>query len=335
MNIPLIGEIADWDNLMMAYKKARKGKTRRHEVAEFHAKLFENIAALQCELITGEYRMGEYRSFVVFEPKRREILAAPFRDRVVQHAILNQLESLWNKQMIDDTFACRKGKGTHAGADRIQRWLRDMSSSMPLNDVWVVKTDYSKYFASLLHSELKRIIRRKIECAGTLALLDGIIDSTSGNVGIPVGNLTSQWLANLYGNEIDQYVKRDLRVKRYLRYMDDIVAIFHSRSAAMQYLSRLEAASVSMGLKFSHSSVQRASFGVNMLGYRIWPTHRLLRKRSIVKMRRDIKGIRRKILTGQASAFRLQYRLSAWVALAKWADAHRLTERIKSEVGID
>lgn len=324
----LIGLIADWDNLAHAYRKARRGKRAREEVEAFAANLFDELARLQCEIITGTYRMGAYRRFVVFEPKRREILAAPFRDRVLQHAILNVVEARWDKAMIDDTYACRTGKGTHSGADRIQRWLRDMSKQRPLAEIWVAKTDFSKYFASLRHADLKRVARRRIACQGTLALLDEIIDSTPGDVGIPVGNLTSQWLANLLGNELDQWIKRELRVKRYLRYMDDTVALFASKIDAQLYLAKLEARSIALGLRFSKTSLQRASFGVNMLGYRIWPTHRLLRKRSIVKFRRDIKKTKARIKAGTSSRDALLARVLAWDAHARRADTHRLRSKL-------
>ena len=328
----LIGLIADWDNLEHAYRKARRGKRGSEEVEAFAANLFDELARLQCEVITGTYRMGAYRRFVVYEPKRREILAAPFRDRVLQHAILNIVEARWDKAMIDDTYACRTGKGTHIGADRIQRWLRDMSKQRPLADIWVAKTDFSKYFASLHHADLKRVARRRIACQGTLAILDEIIDSTPGDVGIPVGNLTSQWLANLLGNEIDQWIKRELRVKRYIRYMDDTVALFHTQAEAQIYMAKLEERSATFGLKFSKSSIQRASFGVNMLGYRIWPTHRLLRKRSIVKFKRGMKQVNQRITCGNSTKEERTARALAWDAHAKRADTHRLRAKLYQDL---
>jgi len=187
----LIERITDWDNLLLAYQKARSGKRDRSEVQVFAADLWLHLGNIQHHLLGGTYRMGDYRRFVVYEPKRREILAAPFADRVVQHAILNVAHPIWNACMIEDTYACRDGKGTHVGADRLQQWLRDMSAHKPLAEVWIAKTDFSKYFQRIRHADLKRICRRKIACAPTLHLLDTIIDSTPGEVGIPVGNLTT------------------------------------------------------------------------------------------------------------------------------------------------
>lgn len=328
----LIEQIADWDNLLCAYQKARIGKRDREEVQRFSSDLWLELGNIQLALLSGTYCMGPYRSFVVFEPKRREILAAPFRDRVVQHAIVNVLEPIWDKVMIEDTYACRPGKGTHAGADRIQRWLRDMNKTRPLPDIWIAKTDYSKYFQSIPHAALKRVTRRKIACEPTLALLDTIIDSTPGSTGIPVGNLTSQWLANLLGNEIDQWAKRDAGVRRYLRYMDDIIAIFATKAEAQLFVARLEDRSMEYGLRYSKASVQRASFGVNALGYRIWPTHRLLRKRSIIKFRRDMKWLIGRLENGEIGLEDIGARVKAWVGHAKHADTHRLRTAILSQV---
>ncbi|MCX8016402.1 MAG: reverse transcriptase/maturase family protein [Rhodocyclaceae bacterium] len=323
----LIERIADWENLLLAYRKARRGKRRRDEVQRFAADLWLNLGNIQHHLLAGTYRMGSYRHFVVFEPKRREILAAPFADRVVQHAILNVLQPIWNRQMIDHAYACRPGKGTHAGADRLQQWLRDMSKRRRLDDIWVAKTDFSAYFRSIRHDDLKRIVRRNIICGRTLALLDVIIDSTPGGVGIPVGNLTSQWLANLLGNELDQRIKRDLGVKRYLRYMDDCVALFWTKAEAQYYVERLRGLSEELGLAFSKVSVHRASQGINALGYRIWPTHRLLRKRAIVSFRRDIN----KLMT-RGDMTSVSRRVQSFVAHASHADTWRLRETLFSRL---
>lgn len=326
----LIEQITDWDNLLLAYQKARSGKRDRAEVQVFAADLWLHLGNIQHHLLQGTYRMGEYRRFVVFEPKRREILAAPFSDRVVQHAILNIVHPIWNACMIEDTYACRQGKGTHIGADRLQQWLRDMSAHKPLAEVWIAKTDFSKYFQRIQHADLKMICRRKIACAQTLHLLDTIIDSTPGDVGIPVGNLTSQWLANLLGNEIDQWIKRELRVKRYLRYMDDMVAIFASQSEAELFVRQVEVRAAQYGLTFSKWSVHRATQGINALGYRIWPTHKLLRRRAIVMFRRDMRRLIHGKAEGWASTDQITARVKAFVAHAKHGDTWRLRGKLFS-----
>lgn len=331
----LIEQVGDWDNLLLAYKKARSGKRDRAEVQIFATDLWLHLGNIQNHLLAGTYHMGGYRSFVVYEPKRREILAAPFGDRVVQHALLNVLEPIWNACMIEDTYACRKGKGTHDGVTRLQRWLRDMSVNRPLSEIWIAKTDFSGYFRNIQHADLKRIARRKIACKRTLQALDAIIDSTPGNIGIPVGNLTSQWLANLLGNEMDQWIKRELRVKRYLRYMDDCVAIFASRGEAELFVTRLEARAADYGLRFSRWSVHRATQGVNTLGYRIWPDRKLLRRRAIVSFRRDMRRLLKLRSRGETSAEQITARVKSFVAHAAHADTWRLRKKLFSQASLN
>lgn len=331
----LIEQIADWDNLQLAFHRARSGKRDRTDVQAFAGDLWLHLGNIQHHLLAGTYQMGNYRSFVVFEPKRREILAAPFGDRVVQHALLSVLEPIWDACMIEDTYACRPGKGVHAGVDRLQRWIRDMAKGQPLESIWIAKTDFAGYFRNIRHADLKRICRRKIACQRTLQVLDAIIDSTPGGVGIPVGNLTSQWLANLLGGEFDQWIKRELGVKRYLRYMDDCVAIFPTQSAAEFFIRQLQERAVAHGLCFSKWSVHRASQGINMLGYRIWPTHKLLRRRAVLAFRRDVRHIRAAIAKGEATSAEVGERVKAFVAHAKHADTWRLRSKLFTFANLD
>ncbi len=327
----LIEQIADWDNLLLAHQRARAGKRDRTEVQAFGNDLWLHLGNIQHHLLAGSYAMGAYRSFVVYEPKRRQILAAPFGDRVVQHALLNVLEPIWDASMIEDTYACRPGKGVHVGVARLQRWVRDMAKGQPLESVWIAKTDFSGYFKNIRHADLKMICRRKVACQRTLQVLDTIIDSTPGGVGIPVGNLTSQWLANLLGSEFDQWIKRELGVKRYLRYMDDCVAIFASQSEAELFIRQLQDRAAAHGLWFSKWSVHRASQGINMLGYRIWPTHKLLRRRAVVAFRRDVRRIKAGVAAGELAPGAVADRVMAFVAHAKHADTWRVRGKLFAE----
>ena len=171
----LIEDVVAWENLLKAHHLARRGKRNREDVVRFEARLWENLAAIQMEMLWGNYRPGKYRTFYVREPKLREIAALPYRDRVVQHAICNVCGPIWDRSMIDDTYACRPNKGTHAAANRTQRWLGDMHKSG--RSVWVLKMDVRKYFQNIRHADAKRVIRRKLSCHPTLRLLGIIIDS--------------------------------------------------------------------------------------------------------------------------------------------------------------
>jgi len=326
----LIEQIIDWDNLLSAHRQARRGKRDRLGVAAFEANLWEELGRLQMELLWGTYQPGRYRSFVVYEPKRREILAAPYRDRVAQHAICNICGPIWDQAMIFDNYACRPGKGTHVGANRVEKWLRGMVAT---GDTWVLKMDVSKYFFSIRHDLAKAVIRDRIRCTATLRLLDAIIDSTADPadpdpVGIPVGNLTSQWIANLVGNRIDQWAKRELRLCRYARYMDDMVVLVRTKEEALELRQAFDDKLDSMGMRFSKASVLPADRGVNFLGYRIWPHKRLLRKDSIRRIKRTMRRMERQYAKGQIGPDYIRQRISSWVAHAGHADSENLRKRI-------
>lgn len=329
-NKHLIEQIVDWDNLIEAHRLARRGKRDRREVAAFEANLWEELGALQMELLWGTYTPGRYRSFVVYEPKRREILAAPYRDRVAQHAICNVCGPIWDRAMIFDNYACRTGKGTHVGADRVEKWLRGMVAS---GDTWVLKMDVSKYFFSIRHNLAKAVIRDRIRCEATLRVLDAIIDSTADPsdpdpVGIPVGNLTSQWIANLVGNRIDQWAKRDLRLRRYARYMDDMVVLVRTKEEALALRQAFDDKLASMGMRFSKASVLPASRGVNFLGYRIWPHKRLLRKDSVRRMKRRMREMEWQYARGLIAPSEIRQRIASWVAHASHANSETIRRRV-------
>lgn len=332
-NKRLIDRICDWDNLMEAHRLARRGKRNRFEVVSFEANLWENLAALQMEMLHGTYQVGRYREFVAFEPKRRAILAAPYRDRVAQHAIMNIVAPIWDRSMIADTYACRPGMGTHSGADRTQRWLRGMAATHGESGVWVLKMDVSKFFASIPHALAKAVVRRRVRCAATLRLLDTIIDSTAGPdeiapVGVPVGNLTSQWIGNLVGNEIDQWAKRTLRLRRYVRYMDDMVVLHHDKAHLLAVREAFRDKLEALGMRFSKAEILSASRGVNFLGYRIWPHHRLLRRQSITRIRRTLARLEVRFAAGDITLTDVQRRLHSWLAHAAHANSYGLRRKM-------
>ena len=331
----LIEQIISWDNLVRAHQLARRGKRDRLEVAHFEEDLWANLGALQMELLWGDYRPGRYRSFLIREPKVREILALPYRDRVVQHAICNLCAPIWDRAMIADSYACRPGKGTHAGADRLQDWLRDMRRAS--QNPWYLKMDVSSYFPSIPHALAKRVVRRKISCPDTLHLIDRIIDSTAGEDeadphGIPVGNLTSQWIANLVGNEIDQWAKRELGLRRYIRYMDDMVVLGWDKRQLLEIREAFRYKLDELGFEFSKTSVLPASRGINFLGYRIWHDHRLLRKDSVVRARRRFKHLQGLYSRDLVSVERVRQFVQSWLAHAMHADSFEIRDRVMREV---
>lgn len=332
-NKRLIERVCEWENLLAAHQRARSGKRRRFEVVEFEQDLWANLGALQMELLHGTYRVGRYREFVVYEPKRRDILAAPYRDRVVQQAIVAVCGPIWNKSMISDTFACRPGMGTHAGAERVQQWLRCLSAAHGQHGVWCLKMDVSKFFASIAHSLAKLVMGRKVRCEQTLAILSHIVDSTAAEgdphpVGVPPGNLTSQWIGNLVGDVIDQWAKRTMRLTHYIRYMDDMVVLHPDKDFLIGLREEFRGKLASLGMRFSCAEILPISRGVNFLGYRLWPYHRLLRQRSIVKMRRDLRNLQRRFEYGDVTLADVHVRVMSWVVHTRHANAHGISRSV-------
>jgi retron-type reverse transcriptase len=207
--------VADWQNLRHAVGKAARGKHHQAEVRGFLANLHEQLSRLQEELLAGTYRVGGYRRFLVHDPKRRTIHAAPFRDRVLQHALLNVVEPDFERVLISDCFASRKGKGKHAA------WKRALQFSRRFP--FYVKLDVRKYFDSIDHARLLSLLRRMFKDPELLRLLEQIIESyhTAPGRGVPIGTLISQHCANHYLGGVDRLVKERLRVRGYVRYMDD------------------------------------------------------------------------------------------------------------------
>lgn len=227
----LFEAIYQFDTLYDAYVRARKGKRDRKEVLEFEQNLEGELIQLQNELIWDQYKTGAYRTFHVFEPKARLVAALPFRDRVVQHALVGTIEDIWERRFIHHSYACRPGRGMHMGANQAQQWLREVQAAH--GRVYCLKADVAKYFPSINHEVLMGLLSRRISCTRTLKLCRAIL--ASWNPGLPIGNLTSQLWANIYLHELDTFMKQHIGAQRYIRYMDDFLVIDHDK----EYLHRV------------------------------------------------------------------------------------------------
>lgn len=328
----LFPEIYSFENLHAAYLRARRGKRTRAEVQCFELDLEGNLIQLQNELIWGEYKTGKYRQFIVPEPKERIVAALPFRDRVVQHALVGAIEWIWERRFISDSYACRVGRGTHKGADRAQTMLRRVKRDH--GKVYVFKADISKFFYSIDHAALKLLMRRRISCKNTLELIDNIIDSTNKDVGIPIGNLTSQLFANIYLHELDEFVKHALHERYYIRYMDDFCIVHHDkahlgrvRDLVEQFLLnhlRLKTNAKTQVFPVSGSRGRAMDF----LGYRIWTTHRKLRKSSIQRITRTMKKLQKRYAEGLVTLSRIRQSLISWLGHAQHAETHGLQKSL-------
>lgn len=329
--------VYDFEALHAAYLRARSGKRTRQEVQHFEQDLEGNLIALQNELIWGSYRSGAYRTFTVNEPKERLVAALPFRDRVVQHALVAAIEPIWERRFVADNFACRPGRGTHRGADRAQAMLRQVKRDH--GRVAVFKADIAKYFKSIDHGILKHLLARRIACQPTLRLLGQIIDSANAlhgtpGVGLPIGNLTSQLAANIYLHELDEFVKHGLRERHYCRYMDDFIIVHHDKAHLQRLRVQIEAF-LAQRLRLKTNSKTQVfpvalvrGRALDFLGYRIWTTHRRLRKSSISRITQTIKRLRGLYATGRVSPERIGQSIKSWLAHASHADANGLVRSV-------
>lgn len=318
----LINQITSIDNLRLAYKKTCKGKRASYGYLEFKEYAEANILLIQEELKDQSYKIGEYRKFVIYEPKARLISALDFKDRLVQHALCNVIEPIFQKTFMPYTFACRENYGTHAGIKYIQSQLRKGDYK------YFLKTDYSKYFPSINKAKLHLMYERKISCKQTLQILREIIKPDG--VGIEIGSLTSQLSANIYGNAVDRFIHFDCQAKPWARYMDDIVILGNNPNELHNILKKIVDFSLcELDLKIGKRQVSPTSQGINFLGYRIWPTHKLLRKDSVTRAKRKIARFINNKDKQSLSKF-----LASWSGHAQWADTHHLFKWLENKHAI-
>lgn len=329
----LFDQIYQFENILSAAYSCKKGKPSTAASVKYFDQLEENTIALQNELIWKTYTPLPYRHFYVFEPKRRKISAPSFRDRVIQRAIYNIIMPIVDPHFIDDSYACRRGKGTHKGVYRTQAMIKKVERES--GKAFVLKADISKYFSNIDHDTLKRLLRHHLKCEQTLALLDFIVDSSprdSDSAGIPLGNLMSQIFANIYLNELDRYAKHTLKAKNYVRYMDDFVIIHHDkeylqlarRKIELFLLEKLKLTTNQKTQVFPISKDHGRA--LDFLGYRIYSEHMRLRKSSVKRIKSKIK----KFKSGEIGRDAMGKISASWLGHARHANCGALIEKLKT-----
>jgi retron-type reverse transcriptase len=335
----LYPRICDYANLHDAWRRAARGKRGTHGVAAFEYLLLENLLRLEDELRTQTYRPGPYQHFRITQPKPRLISAAPFRDRVVHHALVQQLNPIFEARFIHDSYACRVGKGTHAALERCQVFARRYP--------YVLQCDIVQFFPAVDHAVLRGILHRTIADAQTRWLMDQILDSGAGVLrddytmvyfpgddlfaatrprGLPIGNLTSQFWANCYLNRLDQFVKRDLRCPAYLRYVDDFLLFSDSKQTLWAWKQAIRAFldGLRLTLHERSSTVYPVRHGIPFLGFVTYPTHRLLKRRNGIAFARRFRQQRQQLALGMLTYETLLASVSGWLAHAAHGDTYGL-----------
>lgn len=305
--------------LFAAWDEFKKGKQQRKDVLRFEYELEQNILGLHRELKMEAYRHGSYTSFYITDPKQRHIHKAPVRDRILHHAIFAVLNPIFEKTFIYDSYSCRKGKGTHKGVDRLKNILRKVSRN-DTKPCHVLKCDIKKFFQSVDHAILFSIIQKKIRDEKILALLWEIIESF--NPGVPIGNLTSQLFANIYLNELDQFIKHILRAPFYIRCTDDFILVDTSRQNLEAYLREIKAflkERLCLSLHPQKIIFQKYLQGIDFLGYVQFHDYRILRTKTKRRIQRKVsKGIS-------------EQSLQSYLGVLSHANSYTFAENIKNE----
>ena len=346
-------QVVDYDNLYRAYLNARLCKRYRYEVLNFSAHLEDNLVKLQKELIDRTYTLGKYREFYIYEPKKRLVMAQPFKDRVVQWAIYQVLNPVFAQGYITDSYACIKERGTHKAVKRLHYWLRQVGKKP--EKYYFLKLDISKYFYRIDHDVLMGILKRKIHDDDMIFLLDKIVNSSETNFGLPpgkspgevkrsdrvsekgmpVGNLSSQMFANLYLNELDQYCKRTLGIHFYVRYMDDVI-ILHQDKDQLHEWKRIIDTFLKEKLQLDlneKTCIRPITLGVEFCGYKIWNTHIKLRKSTALKMKRNLKKLQKEYAAGEVTVEEAKQTISSYLGILKHCDSYSLKRTIFGEYG--
>jgi len=322
----LFEKIVTFKNLNEASKKAFMGN-KKYTVSgqSFYFNLEKELISLEKELSSEEYQPGPYYHFSIYDPKYRDICAASFRDRVVHHAICNIIEPLFNQTLIYDTYACIKGKGSHAAVKRAQTFSKKFN--------FVLKCDINSYFETVDHEVLLTILSRKIKDKRLMRLLKTIIKQPfpkgSPGKGLPIGNLTSQIFANIYLGQLDHLVKDQLAVKGYLRYMDDFLVFEQDKSCLIGWLYEIDnyvTNKLLIELKENVLKLMPVSQGVPFLGFRIFPGIIRLQRKNVVRFRRKMRKREHQFLSGEIDEKNFIDSVTSILAHISHADTYKMRQ---------
>lgn len=331
--LTLYERITDFDNLLAAYHAARRGKRYRPEVVRYSANLEENLINLHNHLVWRTWGPNPPREFTVLEPKMRLIQAPPLEDRIVHHALVDFVEPQFERRFIHHSYACRKGKGTHAAILALQKMLRRCRREWP--SVYVVQADVRQFFASIDHRTAIDGVARVIHCPDTLGLWQTILTGYGheNGIGIPVGALTSQITANITLDGVDHEMTDGHGAGRYLRYMDDVIILCPSKTEAWQRFEQLRQCLARRGLSLNpKSQVRPASAGVNWCGYRTWATHILPRKRNMKRFRARLQELQSRYAVYEADLSEVQQQVHCMLAYTQHCHAWRTTSSILDQL---
>lgn len=336
----LFPSISQTEPLFRAWDGFRKGKGGRKDVQEFERNVEQHILALGRDLRDGTYRHGAYHPFTICDPKPRSIQKALVRDRVIHHAVFAALNPVFEPTLFAHSYSCRKGKGTHRAVNTLNTWLRAVSHNSH-RPCFALQCDIRKFFASVSHAVLIDILRRRVKDSRVISLLQEIIGSfqsghltPTGPVGLPIGNLTSQLFANVYLNELDVYLKHDLRVRHYVRYTDDFAIVSNNRQELERLIAPIRLflqGQLLLDLHPRKVKIRMFRQGIDFLGYVLLPHHRVLRtatkRRMYRKMRERISAQK----AGRLSAEGVEQSLQSYLGVLSHANSFHLSQDLQNQ----
>lgn len=323
--------LCNYENLESAFRKARKHKTKKLYVIEFEKNLKENLLQLRTELLLYAYRPRPLETFILRDPKTRKISKSDFRDRVVHHALCNIIEPIFDKSFIHDSYANRKGKGTLKAIGRFDCFKRKVSKNNT-RKCFILKADIKHYFETVDHNTLLEIINKKIKDSNVLWLIKKILQNyqtKEHGKGMPLGNLTSQFFANVYLNELDQFIKHELKAKYYIRYVDDFIIPNNSRIILLDYKEKINEflKTIKLELHPDKTKIVSINRGVSLLGFRVFTYHKLLKKSNIRKMENKLLRFREQFENNKTKYDKIYAGIEGWLAYAHHGNTYELRKR--------
>lgn len=345
----LYSELCSYENLELAFNNARKRKTLKDYVIEFEADFETNLNQLKYELESFTYTPAPLTTFTVRDPKTRRISASHFRDRIVHHALCNIITPIFEREFLYDSFANRKGKGTHAAIKRFEKFLRKLSLNRDQNIKlgggvnWILnnnimgcalKADIKHYFDTVDHELLLKIIKRKIRDPNVIWLIRIILKNHKTNIlgkGMPLGNLTSQFFANLYLHELDLFVKHKLKAKYYIRYVDDFVILHRDKKMLEKWKTEIDNfldENLKIELHPEKSRIIYLKNGMTLLGFRVFYHHKLLKKSNARRIWKRLERFKQKYDKSEMKRGEVVQSLQGWLAYARFANTYHLRKKV-------
>ena len=322
------------ENLLRAWRKFKIGKDKKSEVIRFERYLEDNLFSLYHDLKSQTYRHGEYHYFTVSDPKKRDIHKAAVRDRIVHQALYDYLVEIYESIFIDESYSSRLGKGTHRAVLCLKNFAQDIFKENK-GECFALKCDIKKFFANIYHNILLNILKRKIKDKDVVWLIEIVVKSFKVNRhrGVPLGNITSQIFANVYLNELDYFVKKELKLKHYLRYNDDFVILSEKQDELWKNIGQIkEFLGNNLFLEMPEGKIifRKLRWGIDFCGYIVLPNAVLLRQKTKKRMLKKIAATAEKYAKGEIAFSDYGRVLDSYLGLLKYCDSYNLKNTIKN-----